>query len=321
MKPILHLYCKRDGPGERQQLFDQASSAIERFGATSRVRIDVPQRGSEGDSDGPMRSELEIAIPAIQSGSLFGDRQAVEFVNAQWIQSHEGVILSDLLSVMDPEACFVVMIAFGALPRSLKLGELVNKVEVAPLSEKGALSWLGEELRSRGMKIDNPAAEALISRFGTDVASIGQALDQLAMAGEPITRELVLDRFKNRPEVATFGYGDAVEAGDVGLALKHLEDFLVHGHPLQLVGQLDAQLRARSLAAVATDFETYKKQVRMPEWKAKKLYASRASFSEENLRLSVAALVRADHLLKTAPEDTYRLTMERLTVALCRWAR
>ncbi len=302
-------------------MLDQANAAIETFGATNRIRIDVPQRGSEGDSDGPMRSELEIAVPALQSGSLFGDRQAVEFVNAQWIQAHEAKILTELIAMMDPEACFVVLVAFGALPRSMNIKDYVTKVEVAPLSEKGALNWLGEELRNRGMRIDNQASQALISRFGTDVASLGQALDQLAMSGEPITRELILNRFKNRPDVATFGYGDAVEAGDVGSALKHLEDFLVHGHPLQLVGQLDAQLRARSLAAVATDFDAFAKQVRMPPWKAKKLYASRASISEPNLRKSVAALVRADNLLKTAPEDTYRLTMERLTVALCRWSR
>lgn len=321
MKPVLHLYCKRDGPGERQQMLDQATAAIENFGATNRLRVDVPQRGSEGDSDGPMRAELDNAIPALQSGSLFGDRQAVEFVNAQWIQAHEAKILSELISMMDPQACFVVFVAFGALPRGLKLGDQVTKVEVAPLNEKGALNWLGEELRSRGMRIDNQASQALISRFGTDVASLGQALDQLSMAGEPITKELVLDRFKNRPDMATFGYGDAVEAGDVGLALKHLADFLVHGHPLQLVGQLDAQLRARSLAAIATDIDSFTRQVRMPPWKAKKLYASRASISEANLKKSVAALVRADNLLKTAPEDTYQLTMERLTVALCRWAR
>lgn len=321
MKQVLHLTCKRDGPGERQQMLDQASTAVQAFGATSRIRIDVPQRGSEGDSDGTMRSELEVAIPALQSGSLFGDRQAVEFVNAQWIQSAEGTVLSEIIATMDPEACFVVFVAFGALPRSLKLGDLVTKIEISPLNEKGALTWLGEELRSRGMKIDNRAAQALISRFGTDVASVGQALDQLSMAGEPITEALVLARFKNRPDVATFGYGDAVEAGDVSSALKHLEDFLVHGHPLQLVGQLDAQLRARSLAAVATDFESFTNHVRMPSWKAKKLYASRAGINEENLRRSVAALVRADNLLKTAPEDTYRLTMERLTVALCRWSR
>lgn len=321
MKPVLHLHCKRDGPGERQQLLDQANAAIETFGATSRIRIDVPQRGSEGDSDGVLRSELDVAIPALQSGSLFGDRQAVEFVNAQWIQAHEGGVLAELIAMMDPEACFVVFVAFGALPRSLKFGELATKVEVAALNERGTLNWLGEELRSRGMKIDNAAAQALVSRFGTDVASIGQALDQLAMAGEPITRDLVLSRFKNRPDVATYGYGDAVESGDVAGALKHLEDFLAHGHPLQLVGQLDSQLRTRSMAAVSPDFATFMSRARMPEWKAKKLFAGRAGISEENLRRSVAALVRADHALKTAPEDTHRLTMERLTVALCRWSR
>lgn len=301
-------------------MLDQAAGAIEAFGATNRIRIDVPQRGSEAESDSAMRSELDVAVPAMQSGSLFGDRMAVEFINAQWIQSHEGTVLNDLIAAMDPEACFVVFVAFGALPRSLKIKDVAQKVEVSPLNEKGARNWLGMEARERGITIDNKTSEALLSRFGTDVASLGQALDQLAMVEGAITPELVFDRFKNRPDVASFSYGDAVERGDVATALKHLEDFLTHGHPLQLVGQLDAQLRARALAPVAPDLATYVKWSKTVEWKAKKVYAQRGAINEDNVRRSVAALVRADHLLKSSPEETHRLTMERLTVALCRWS-
>jgi hypothetical protein len=40
---------------------------------------------------------------------------------------------------------------------------------------------------------------------------------------------------------------------------------------------------------------------------------------ESSLRRAQEALVRADRVIKSQPEDVHRVTLERLTVALCRW--
>jgi hypothetical protein len=50
-----------------------------------------------------------------------------------------------------------------------------------------------------------------------------------------------------------------------------------------------------------------------------KVWKQRNRVNDSDLRLALGALARADLQLKTAPEATHRVTMERLTVALCRW--
>jgi DNA polymerase III delta subunit len=149
---------------------------------------------------------------------------------------------------------------------------------------------------------------------------MGQALDQLP-AGEEIPREAILARFRNRPDEPMWHYADAVAAGDIGEALRRLGDFLVHGHPLQLMGFLENDLRRRALAAVAPNMET------LGEWlgaspksfPVQKAWRRRGAVSDSELQRALAALSRADRLLKTAPDDMHRVTMERLTVALCLW--
>ena len=45
----------------------------------------------------------------------------------------------------------------------------------------------------------------------------------------------------------------------------------------------------------------------------------RGRVRESSLRKAQEALVRADRVIKSQPEATHRVTLERLTVALCKW--
>ena len=53
----------------------------------------------------------------------------------------------------------------------------------------------------------------------------------------------------------------------------------------------------------------------------KKVWDARGRVRASDLQKAVASLAKADLQLKTAPEATHRVTLERLTVALCRWYR
>ncbi len=50
-----------------------------------------------------------------------------------------------------------------------------------------------------------------------------------------------------------------------------------------------------------------------------KVWKARHRASDEDLHRALGALARADIQLKTTPEPTHRVTMERLAVALCHW--
>lgn len=326
MKSVIHVKGPSGaGPGERQLMLERSRRLLEQAGVAPSdiVRLDVPSRGAEESGEGGvLRPALEPIVPALQSGSLFGARQGIEVIDAHAVQAAEAEVIVELLESADLQAVTVVFLTTGALPARLAkaVRALGEQIEVKQLRERDAADWLNDELRDRGMKLSRDAATALVQRFGSDIAGMSQALDQLP-SGEEIAREVILARFRNRPDEPMWHYADAVAAGDIGEALRRLSDFLVHGHPLQLMGFLENDLRRRSLAAVAPNMET------LGEWlgassnsfPVQKAWRRRGAVSDSELQRALAALSRADRLLKTAPEDMHRVTMERLTVALCLW--
>ena len=301
-------------------MLDLAGRHIAEIGVSSDevVRIDVPGRGAGEEGDGALRGDLEPMIPLLQSGSLFGEMQGLVMVDAQNMQKAEVETFVDLIAGVDMSTIEVVLVFAGAVPKAIK--DLDGQtVSVKKMWERQAALWLDGEIRRRGLEIDKSAAQALMKRFGTDTASMGQALDQLEESTGRITAGTVLDRFKNRPDEPAWNITDAIERGDVATALRRLSDFLVHGHPLVYLAALETDLKKRALAAAAPDQATLQNWVGGSERQLARLWSQRGRVRESSLRRAQQALVRADRVVKTHPEEVHRVTLERLTVAFCRW--
>ncbi|MEX2279357.1 MAG: hypothetical protein WEA76_04645 [Acidimicrobiia bacterium] len=317
---ILHLSGPSNaGPGERDLMLTKAREFLS--AADEVVRIDVPGRGGSEEGSGSMRAEIETAIPVLQSASLFGGVFGLEIVDANQLNAAEATILAELVEKMDQTAVALVVVSFGAVPAVFaKALKAHGKVEaIKKMRERDSQSWLVEEVRSRRLAMDGAAIEILIQRFGTDTASLGQALDQLA--GEKITAELIKDRFRNRPNEPTWLYTDAVTKGNAGDALRRLGDLLTHTHPLVLLSALESEVRRRALALSSSDIEEFRAHMgaRSNDRSIEFLWRNRAKTKDSSLRAALDALVRADRILKSAPEPMHRITMERLTVAMSRW--
>ena len=323
MKSIVIVSGPREaGPGERDVMLSKAHNVFTQLEVNDVSRIDVPPKGSADDSDGVLRSAVAQVVPALQSGSLFGDRSGLLVVDAQNLLKAEAAVIAELVSLADPEAVVAVFVAAGvvAAPLGKALKDVGETIPVRRLTERSASDWLTGAARERRMRLHGDAVAALISRFGTDVASLGGALDQLQSAGEEITAETVMARFRNRPDEPSWLYMDAVASGDRGQALRRLEDFLQHGHPLVLLATINNDLRRRSLAAAAPDYDTFAdRDGGRRNYGMEKVWKQRNRVKSSDLNQALGALTRADLQLKTAPEVTHRVTMERLTVALCRW--
>lgn len=313
------------GPGEREEMISVADGIFARHDVAPSevVRIDVPGRGAGEQGEGSLRAELEPAVPILQSGSLFGDRQALWLMDAHQLQVGEAEILADLIRHRDPEAVLVVVVHAGRLPKELAavVKEAGETTAVKKMWERQAGQWLATETKARGLEMGRGAEAALVQRFGTDTAAMSRALDQLREHRGEITGDLILSRFRNRPEEPLFLYLDAIEKGDAGEALRRLADFLTHGHPLQVIGALDGDLRRRSLAAAAPDKDTLSQWLgaKASDRRTDRLWRTRGRVADSALHRAQDAVLRADRVLKTEPEDTHRVTMERLTVAVCRW--
>jgi DNA polymerase III delta subunit len=287
------------------------------------LRLDVPGRGAGEEGDGALRGELEPVIPLLQSGSLFGDAQGLLLVDAQNLQVGEGEVLQALVSAVDLSSVEIVFLAAGALPRAL--ASLIKKSgssqSITKMWERQARQWLDAEIRDRGLVFEKGAEKAVLQKFGSDTAAMGQALDQLEETSGKITKELILDRFKNRPDEPTFLITDAISKGEVGEALRRLSDFLVHGHPLVFLAAVESDLKKRALAAAAPDESTCREWLgaRAGDRGPGRFWGQRGKVRESSLRRAQEALVRADRVIKSQPEEVHRVTLERLTVALCRW--
>lgn len=322
-----HLFAivgPRDaGPGERQSMLDRAATLF--ADADDVERIDVPGRGATEDAEGALRPGVDRIVPALQSGSLFGGQRAVMVVDAQHLQVAEAKVVAELAASLDPDATLLVLVSAGALPASLSKVVKSNG-EVIPIKkmrERDAAGWLVGAARDRGIRLEDGSIDALVRRFGSDIAALGQALDQLAVVGVPVTGEVIAARFRNRPDEPMWHYADAVAAGDVVESLRRLGDFLTHSHPLQLLSFLEGDLKRRSLAGAAGDIDQFAEWVgsTRDNYPVKKAWGLRGRANPADLRRALAAIARADIGIKSNPEGTHRLMMERLTVALCRWYR
>ncbi|MEN8113283.1 MAG: DNA polymerase III subunit delta [Actinomycetota bacterium] len=311
------------GPGERELMLDKARERFTEAGITDQQRIDVPPKGTAESGEGQLRDTVQGIVPALQSGSLFGDASGVCVVDAQNLLKGEAEVIAELIAAADSDAVTAVFTAAGAIPAPL--GSTLKKhgtVEsVKKMRERDAARWLSDAAAERKLKIDSGAVSVLVRRFGSDVAAMGQALDQLAVDGSTITESDVLGRYSNRPDEPMWLLADAISAGDEAQALRRLADFLEHGHPLALLSFLEGEVRRRSLAAIAPDQETYASWVggAPGSYPVRKVWERRRSTRGEGLRRSLDALARADIQIKTAPEPTHRVTLERLVVAMCFW--
>jgi len=305
-------------------MLSEARAALDGRGVDDQVRIDVPMRGGGEDvEESGMRSGVAGVIPALQSGSLFGASSGCLVVDAHHLMKAEAEVLAELVANLAQDGSVVaVFVAEGAIPAPLgrALEEIADTITVVQVTERTAAGWLATAARQRGLKLDGEAAGSLIQRFGTDLGALGGALDQLAVDGEPITAESVRDRFRNRPDEPMWHIADAIVAGDTGQALRRVEDFLIHGHPLQLLAFLQNDVRRRCLAAATDDYDTFvERDGGRRGYAMEKVWKQRRQAKAANLRRALGALARADLHLKTTPEATHLVTMERLTVALCHW--
>ena len=315
---------KNAGPSERERMFHKAATILTEAGVEDATRVDVPQKGTgSSDEGGVMRDAVLAIIPALQSGSLFGGTTGVLVADANNLLKAEVDTIAELLAHADPDAAVAVFVSTGALPAGIRdAAKASGGVDsVKALSERDAASWLVEEAKARGLRIDSAARSEMLNHWGSNTSAMARALDQLAVGGSTISADDVKSRFTNRPDEPMWFLGDAIMSGNQGEALRRLSDFLQHQHPLILLSYLEGVVRKRSLAAVAPDYDTFAQWAgaNPDSYATKKVWQSKNRSSSQSLASSVRALAKADLTLKTQPEATHRVTLERLTVAMCRW--
>ncbi|MCY3652710.1 MAG: hypothetical protein OXG89_06735 [bacterium] len=328
IKPFVHISGpKEPGTGERRSLLDRADQVFKaaKIARSEVIRIDVPGRGESMGGEGNLRPEVAPIVPAIQSGSLFGGGTGVLVMDAHQLLAEEARALAELFAQPGGDSQKVVLVTGGALPSPLAAFVKKNAevIRVSKLRDNDAMQWITSAARSRGLRLDTNARQALVRRFGSDLDAIDNALDQLTGVDGPITDRLILERFRNSPDQPIWKLTRAIENGSVDDALHLLKDLLTHSHPLLLVAGIENHLRKCALAAAASDIGTFAKWIgsKPDAYPTSMAWKIGRTLSTENLSKAIDGVRRADAILKSRPPETHLLTLERLTISLCYWYR
>ena len=132
-------------------------------------------------------------------------------------------------------------------------------IDAAP-SGRGRKSMLDERLATAPVRLDGSAKSAIADRLGDDVGRLASILETLAATFGPdakLSADDVAPFLGEASDVPPWELTDAIDAGDIALALEKLERMTVGGarHPLQTMATLQTHYQRvlRLDGARATD--------------------------------------------------------------------
>lgn len=300
----------------------------------------VEELGADSfDPAGADGAELAPLVDAAQTPPFLTERRVVVGRNASMFTTKDSVApLVAYLADPLPSTSLVVVWEkdtrpgkqgrLGTVPRSLAdavaaAGGVV--VDTAPGTGKGRVTWIDDQLRASSLTLDNEARAALVNHVGDAAGRLPGVLSTLeGVFGEGARLSLadVEPYLGEAGDVAPWDLTDAIDAGDVPLALERLQRMLGGGgrHPLQVMATLanhylrmlrldDPDVRGEKAAAEVLG-------IKGSTFPAKKALAGSQRLGSDRLADVAALLARADLDLHGARAWPPELVVEVLVARL-----
>ena len=207
----------------------------------------------------------------------------------------------------------------GVLTKLRKLGP-VTEVKSAELRASEYPSFVINEARSMGARMDQQAATTLVQAVGQDLRSLSAAAHQLTndFPGETLTEEKVKRYFGGRAEAKSFAVADAAFSGRRLEALEELRWAIDGGTPAVLITSAFAggvRGLARFKGARSRNEADLAREIGVPPWKVRSVREQAKGWSSAALGEAVRAVARADADIKGAASDA-SYTLERLVLTV-----
>lgn len=205
--------------------------------------------------------ELGEVAMAATTVSMFGDRVVVAR-NASRFTVKDLAPLLAYLEEPAPDSVIVLSwdkpVGSGARsnPVHKKLSDAVKAaggsvLDTGAPSGKGRSMWLDDQLAASGVRLTGAARTALLDRIGDDVGRLGGILTVLSavFGADEVDADELEPYLGGAGSVPPWDLTDAIDAGDVPLAVSNLQRMLVGGerHPLQVMvtlhGHVERMLR------------------------------------------------------------------------------
>jgi DNA polymerase-3 subunit delta len=183
--------------------------------------------------------------------------------------------------------------------------------------------WLLQEVNQAGKKISPLTVGLFINRVGQNMSLLNNELQKLiAYTGERnvIANEDVQQVTVHLVEENIFAIVDALGERRVKKALVGIQDLLTAGEPppvilVMVARQFRLLLQVKELAGQGAQPVQIGKQLRLPPFVTKKIFAQSKNFSFAQLRQTLEQLLELDVAIKTGNQDFYP-AMEKLALSL-----
>jgi DNA polymerase III subunit delta len=270
-------------------------------------------------------------LAAVTAPSLFDAAPVVVIRDAQDAVKEVAEELAALAGDPPASVALVITHAGGAKGKALLSRLTGHGAQVAAypkLTRIGdRMTFIREEFRAEGRRIDDGGVRALIDALGSDLREIASACAQLAADTTGVIDQSVVTRYyRGRAEAGGFAIADRAVEGRLAEALEHLRWALAVGvspvlitsalaQGVRLIGRVGAASRAQPAAALAAELGA-------PPWRIDKVRQQLRGWTPDGIARAIAAVAVADTQVKgEGANPGYALEVAVRTVVACRGTR
>ncbi len=290
------------------------------------ARAAVLRADPEAESSDTVGDQLSMAsLGELSAPSLFSSTRlvVVRVLEDAPEEVHEGLL--HYAADPDPDVALVLVHTGGQKGAGLltKLRKLPRVAEHRSEAVKGnaLVSFVEQEARSHGGRLEPDASALLVEAVGADLRSLAAAAEQLShdFPERPLSAEVVGRYFSGRADVKGYEIADHALHGRTATALEELRWALETGVSAPAVTGSFASA-VRGLARVkgarpGTRDNDLAREAGVPPWKVSSLRQQARGWDEEGLATAIRAVARADAEVKGAGADAaYSLEQMVLTV-------
>jgi len=261
-------------------------------------------------------------LDVARTGSLFADRRAVLVRGAEGLKGPDDG-LAEYFKDPTPGLTLILLVTKPDKRKPVwkRVLEEAEVVSAEPLKARSLRGHVGEELRRRGLAMDEEALDELIERVGQDLRRLMGEIDKLQAFAAGRSRftaddvAAVLGRGLARP---LWVLADALASRQRELALRLLDEALEEGEAgPYILAALHRSLRQMGLVRSLrqASWGEIASRLRVPPFKVKDLVEAGQLWTEDALQQALDALGKADRQIKNSADP--RVALAAAVVRAC----
>lgn len=276
----------------------------------------------------PDDADLAVALEALRTPSMFGDRRVVVVREAGRFDAAAVEPLVEYLG--DPSGDAVLVLVAGGGKTTRRLSDAVRKhghvIDTGvPQKAKEKNQWIADQISAGAVRLTPAATKKLTAHLGEDLGRLETLLAGLAAAygeGAAIDEELLEPFLGEAGGVAPWDLTDAIDRGDTGGAVGALHRMLDGGqrHPMAVLSTLSRHVLAlvRLDGAGARSDAEAAALIGAAPYPARKALAQSRKLGSQAIARAVRLVAQADLDLRGASEWPQNLVLEVLVARLSR---